>query len=138
MKMLWTLLILTTLSTAGQSKKTFDYSIIFTELYQSDTIRISINGKEIIHSLVIKTFTSGQTGVRVVQSENKIQARFGDSILNSFDITLKSPMNVQVTVNGTSSEYSFDFSNGKFLLVGYGKSGKTKIHFKQTDKAIFI
>lgn len=116
------LLILATtfLLTSGFSKKfKYDFALIIGNCYESDTLQIKINGKEIIDSLIATTDSSGYANISVIHSNDGLFVFWKGDRKRLERLELKKEIEFEISVNGAETTNKIDLRKGKILIADY-------------------
>src|SRR6478672_4226323 len=136
MRVFITVCILFPFVALGQTKRSSEFSVIFTEFFKGDTVSLSINGKIVVKNVVVTSGTVGKAGLDVVQKSNGMSVYKGGVESRLSRIQYRGTLNVLTSVNSKQVRYTFNPKKGKVLLIGYNSYGSHEINLSQTDRAL--
>jgi hypothetical protein len=119
------LLLTTLLLTSGFQKKVkYDFAFLIGNCYKSDTLRIRINGIQVIDSLIAKTDSTGYANISVLQSNEGLfvfwraeEFPFGGKRKKLERIEFKKEIEFELLINGIKTSSKIDIRNGIILIA---------------------
>ncbi len=116
------LLILTTtllLTTGFQKKFRYDFALMIGNCYESDTLQIKINGKEVIDSLIAKTDSTGYANISIIHSNEGLFVFWKNNKRKLGRFELKKEIEFEISVNGVNTINRIDLRKGKILIADH-------------------
>ena len=102
----------------GQSEKPFDFSLIIASCFKADTIKIRVNGQDLIDNEIVNSdFSTGVTELGIYQDNDGLWIQKGKEKIKKEKLTIDRQINLDIIVNRTRTTKIIDIKKGKILFV---------------------
>lgn len=105
-------------ATFGQKSSKIDFSIMVLGCFNSDTLSLIVNGREILNNEIVESDYSLQmTQITLYQDRDGLWLLHGQNKTRLQRIEDLDPLKIQAIFNGTGSRQDVNLRKGKFVLM---------------------